>query len=192
MPTFEVRQIEVPLFGVVEAPNQAPWLNAFPAATATTRVQVDAAALDTIASDLELDAEGLAADAERYVNGSYRAKARGMGRSRLGDLGEILTFLVNRMPGQEIVRVVSWNAGIGQAIKGSRFPQPDFPWSGPPTRQCQQFLRKPARRVGATGVPNQRGVGRELACQVGATSACEYTQAPRPDRAQRTRRYRAQ
>ncbi len=126
MPTFEVKQIHAPLFGVVEAPNQAPWLTAFSGATAMTRVQVDAAALDFIASDLELDAEGLAEDAERYVNGSYRAKARGMGGSRLGDLGEILTYLVNRMHGQDVVRVVSWKAGIGQAVKGSRFPQPDF------------------------------------------------------------------
>jgi hypothetical protein len=126
VPTFEVKQVTVPLFGVVEAPNQAAWLSAFAAASATTQVQVDEAALNLIAEELELDADGLAADAERYVSGQYRAKARGMGGSRLGDLGEILTFLVNQVPGSEIVRVVSWRAGAGQVVKGSRFPQPDF------------------------------------------------------------------
>ncbi len=126
MPTFEVNQVDVPLFGVVEAQNQEAWLTAFSATTTTIQVQVDAAALDIVAADLELDAEGLVADAERYVNGNYRSKARGLGGSRLGDLGEILAFLVNRAHGHEIVRVVSWRAGIGQAIKGARFPQPDF------------------------------------------------------------------
>lgn len=126
MPTFEVKQIQVPLFGVVEASNQEPWFTSVSGTTALTRVQLDSAALDFIANDLELDAEGLAGDAERYVNGSYRAKARGMGGSRLGDLGEVLTYLVNRTHGQEVVRVVSWRAGTGQAVKGSRFPQPDF------------------------------------------------------------------
>lgn len=126
MPTFEVKQVQVPLFGVVEAPNQAAWLSAFSTATTMTQVQVDTAALDFVADELEIDAEGLAADAERYVNGSYRAKARGMGGSRLGDIGEILTFLMNRVPGREIVRVVSWRAGTGQPVKGARFPQPDW------------------------------------------------------------------
>lgn len=126
VPTFEVKQVTVPLFGVVEAPDQAAWLSSFAAAGATTQVQVDNAALNLIADELELDADGLAEDAERYVSGRYRVKARGMGGSRLGDLGEILTFLVNQVRGSEIVRVVSWRAGAGQAVKGSRFPQPDF------------------------------------------------------------------
>lgn len=126
VPTFEVKQVTVPLFGVVEAPNQAAWFSAFAAASATTQVQVDEAALNLIAEELELDADGLAADAERYVSGQYRAKARGMGGSRLGDLGEVLTFLMNRVPSREIVRVVSWRAGANQPVKGSRFPQPDF------------------------------------------------------------------
>lgn len=126
MPTFEVKQVQVPLFGVVDAPDQTAWYTAFSAATTATQIQVDSTALDIIAEDLELDAEGLATDAERYVNGNYRAKARGMGGSRLGDLGEILAFLVNRASGQNIMRVVSWRQGSVQAIKGSRFPQPDF------------------------------------------------------------------
>ncbi|MCJ0766115.1 hypothetical protein [Variovorax terrae] len=126
MPIFEIKQVEVPLFGVVEASDQSAWLEAFAAATTTIAIEVDAAALNLIANDLELDAEGLAADAERYVGGRYRAKARGMGGSRLGDLGEVLTFLVNSVAGREVVRVVSWRAGTGQAVKGTLFPQPDF------------------------------------------------------------------
>lgn len=126
MPTFEIKQVEVPLFGVVEASDPSAWLDAFAAVTTTIAIELDVAALDMIANDLELDAEGLVADAERYVNGRYRAKARGMGGSQLGDLGEVLAFLVNRVPGREVVRVVSWRAGTGQAVKGTVFPQPDF------------------------------------------------------------------
>lgn len=126
VPTFAVKQVTVPLFGVVEAADQTAWLSAFAAAGTTTAVQVDESALSIIAEELELDADGLAADAERYVRGQYRTKARGMGGSRLGDLGEVLAFLMNRLPGREITRVVSWRAGAYQPVKGSRFPQPDF------------------------------------------------------------------
>jgi hypothetical protein len=126
MATFEIRQVHVPLFGVVDNPDQTAWLSTFSAPSSTTSVHVDASALAIIADDLELDAEGLVTDAERYVKGEYRSKARGMGGSRLGDLGEVLTFLVSRSSMQEVTRVVSWRKGHGQAIKGSRFPQPDF------------------------------------------------------------------
>jgi hypothetical protein len=84
VPTFNVKQVVVPLFGEVEA-GTAKWLAAFASGT-TTPVKVDSAALDIIAEELELDADGLAGDAERYVNGKYRPKARGMGGSRRGDL----------------------------------------------------------------------------------------------------------
>jgi hypothetical protein len=49
-----------------------------------------------------------------------------MGGSRLGDLGEVVAFLVYRSLMQEVIRVVSWRPGRGQAVKGARFPQPDF------------------------------------------------------------------
>jgi hypothetical protein len=85
MPIFEIKTIHVPLFGVVEDADQSMWLSSFSAPTPTTEVHLDASAFDMLAEDLELDAEGLATDAERYVNGDYRPKARGMGGSRLGD-----------------------------------------------------------------------------------------------------------
>jgi hypothetical protein len=126
MPTFKIKHLQVPLFGIVDSPNKSSWHSAFSAPTKTTVIQIDDSALDFIADELELDAEGLAGDASRYVNGNYREKARGMGGSRLGDFGEVLAYLVNRLSSREIVRVISWRAGAGQAIRGSRFPQPDF------------------------------------------------------------------
>lgn len=128
MPTFKVKRVQTSLFGEVEAADQSPWLEAFAGSGETTSIDIDLddAALDLIADELELDAEGLAADASRYVGGLYRPKARGMGGSRLGDFGEVITFLLNRSNGSEIVRVVSWRRGPEQPIKGSRFPQPDF------------------------------------------------------------------
>lgn len=124
--TFNLKKVTIPLFGEVEK-KTTRWFDTFSASGATTPVQIDDAALDIIAEELELDAEGLAGDADRYVSGQYRAKARGLSGARLGDLGEILTFLANRaVPGREIVRVVSWRPGAGQTVKDSRFPQPDF------------------------------------------------------------------
>ncbi|WP_297471424.1 hypothetical protein, partial [Acidithiobacillus sp.] len=106
MPTFNVKQVDIPLFGVVENSNQAGWWAAFSNAAQTIPVTVDDEVLEIIATDLALDAEGIAVDAERYVNGRYRSKARGLGGSRLGDIGEILTFLVYRASGSQIERVV--------------------------------------------------------------------------------------
>lgn len=126
MTTFNLKQVTIPLFGEVEN-NTATWLAAFATAGVTTPLQFDDAVLDLIASELELDAEGLLGNVDRYVRGQYRAKACGLGGTCLGDLGEILTFLVNRaVPNREIARVVSWRRGPGQPVKGSRFPQPDF------------------------------------------------------------------
>jgi hypothetical protein len=67
MATFEIKQVNVPLFGMVDGPNQATWLSIFsaPQHPSTTTICLDASALDIIAEDLELDAEGLVADAER-------------------------------------------------------------------------------------------------------------------------------
>ncbi|MEZ4226971.1 MAG: hypothetical protein R3B13_38880 [Polyangiaceae bacterium] len=121
-----MKRVQTSLFGVVEVADQSGWLGAFAGSGATTTIDVDDSALDLIAEELELDAEGLAADAERYVQGLYRAKARGMGGSRLGDFGEVIAFLLNRGIGNEIVRVVSYRRGQGQANMGSRFPLPDF------------------------------------------------------------------
>lgn len=136
MTTFNLKQVTVPLFGEVEA-RTPKWFRAFAAAPANTQVRLDDPALDIIAKELGFDAEGLAGDARRYVDGSYREQARGMGGSSLGSLGEILTFIVNRAkPGRKIVRVESWRVGANQTPKGSLFPQPDFIFvdpSGQPT-----------------------------------------------------------
>ncbi len=106
---------------MIEAANQSPWLGAFAGSGATTSIDLDDAAVDLIADELELEAEGLAADATRYVGGLYRPKARGMGGSRLGDFGEVIAFLLNRGSGSEIVRVVSWRRGPGQPCQPTRY-----------------------------------------------------------------------
>lgn len=125
MTTFNLKQVTTPLFGHVETRTER-WLNDFSTGIATT-VTLDSAALDMIANELGLDGRGLAFDAELYVNGEYKPKARGMSGSTLGDLGEILTYLVKRAePNCQMIRVVHWRPAEGQPIKGSRFPQPDF------------------------------------------------------------------
>ncbi|MBX3270372.1 MAG: hypothetical protein KF729_08940 [Sandaracinaceae bacterium] len=60
----------------------------------TITLDEDAAA--ALADYLELDSDGLALDLERYTHVGYRAKARGLGGGRLGDAGEMLTFLAHR------------------------------------------------------------------------------------------------
>jgi len=123
---FYVKQVDTPLFGVVEDSNQSKWHSHFSSGTSTITVELDHSTIDTIAEDLELDIDGLAVDADRYAQGLYRSKARGLTGSRLGDIGEIISFLINAHQYKAITRVVSWRAGAGQTIKGSRFPQPDF------------------------------------------------------------------
>lgn len=76
---------------------------------------------------LELDSDGLALDLERYTHVGYRPKARGMGGGRLGDAGELLTFLAHRTAvgsslHERLLRVVECrNWATDQAA-----PMPDF------------------------------------------------------------------
>jgi hypothetical protein len=128
MPTINVYDIQMPLFGMVEASDQGPFRKAFSSSGKAIPVSFDDGVLDFIAESLELDADGLVSAAERYASGRFRAKARGIGGTQLGDLGEILVYLLNRaVVGRDIVRVLSWRLGAQQqAIKDGRFPQPDF------------------------------------------------------------------
>lgn len=127
MPSFNVRTIESKLFGTVEADDQTRWFETFAGTGISMPVSIDSTVLDLIADELEIDAEGLVADADRYCQGLFREKAQGLGGSQLGDLGEVLAFLISRaIPGREIVRVVSWKPGKGLSLKGGRFPRPDF------------------------------------------------------------------
>lgn len=124
---FRTKELRVPLFGVVEADDEEPFWAAFADPAAVQRVvSIDDDAMDIVAEDLELDAEGVARDASRYVRGEYRSKARGLQGGRLGDFGEVVSFLINRaVQGREVVRVLSWRAN-GLPVKGNAFPQPDF------------------------------------------------------------------
>lgn len=126
--TFHLKQLEVPLFGVLDVRDQTKWLTAFRGMSAQSLLPltIDEAAYEVIADELELDSDGLIADTARYAAGLYRTKTRGIGGSQLGNLGEVLVFLLNRASRKEIVRVMSWKPAQTQLIKDARFPQPDF------------------------------------------------------------------
>ena len=125
--TLNIKQLDTSLFGVVEVRPQHTWFATFAQPGVVETVKIDDDALDAIADNLFLDADGLMVAARRYVNGEFRPKTRGLGGSQLGDFGEALTYLINRaVPGRDIQRVIGWRAGPGQKIKGTRFPQPDF------------------------------------------------------------------
>jgi hypothetical protein len=124
VPTFNVRRAEIGLFDV---DDDAKLREAFSTLTATQPVLIDDAALNIVADDLGLDAEGIALDAQRYVGGQYRQKAMGFSGGRLGDFGEILTYLLWRMDGKSIERVVD---GVRpQDVPANArftFPEPDY------------------------------------------------------------------
>lgn len=126
MLSFGIKKLDVSLFGVVESPNQAPWHQSFAAASSIEQLAIDEGVLEIVAAGLEMDADGFVLDAKRYVAGEYRSKAKGLSGGRLGDVGEVLTYLVNQAEGREIIRVVGWRKDVQQPLKGSKFPQPDF------------------------------------------------------------------
>ena len=128
MAKFRVKKVSTPLFGPIANQgdqNKEAWFAAF-SSSSSSDIEIGATELDLIAEDLELDADGLLRDAENYVEGKYRPKAEGIGGSTLGNLGEVLTYILTRSEKIEIIRVLSWKAGDGQGIKGTKFPQPDF------------------------------------------------------------------
>lgn len=123
---FKIKQVVVPLFGVVENKDQTQWLKTFSAPFTPTNIVLNDTAFRMIAENLGLDADGLAYSAHRYVSGQYRAGTAGLSGSTLGDVGEVLTYLVNRDAGKDIVRVISGNRAGRSNTEENKFPQPDF------------------------------------------------------------------
>lgn len=123
---FEFRLLQTPLFGAVAARSPDAFRDLFAQARAPLTLGFDEAALDAIATDLELDVDGVAADALRYAEGRFRAGAEGLGGNRIGDFGEAIAYLALRTmasPGEAILRVVGT---VGSAGRRGRAPQPDF------------------------------------------------------------------
>jgi len=121
---FRFKLLQTPLFGPIAARSPDAFRDLFAKAHAPLTLHLDEAALDAVATDLELDVDGVAADALRYVEGRFRAGAEGLGGNRIGDFGEAIAYLALRTmasPGEAILRVVGT---VGSA--GGRAPQPDF------------------------------------------------------------------
>lgn len=121
--TFRIKEVHASLFGLVET-DESQWRNRFATSTALTPIRIDSATIDMIARDLGKDGDSLSYTAWRYVNGRYPDEVDGFG-GNLGDLGEVLAFLIYKKNGHDIVRVVSAVPGKKQAA-GDRFPTPDF------------------------------------------------------------------
>lgn len=133
---FRVREIEIPLFGVIEKGHPPEELfRRFAEHATTSKLVVDNNVYEIVADQLELDSEGVVYDLRRYVNGEYRSKSKGPGGNRLGDFAEVVTFLYLRRQ-MDIARVVGWKAAGGQVIKGGEFIQPDFVVSQGPLQGC--------------------------------------------------------
>lgn len=112
------------LFGELEVTDLEPWHAKFSSASSVT-IECDEDVLELIAEELELDSDGLLSAAHRYVSGVLRPKAKGMAGMQLGDLGEVLAYLLMRKAGEIPIRVVSYELADGQGNKGD-FPRPDF------------------------------------------------------------------
>ncbi len=127
MPVFHVRKGRLPLFGCVEANNQEPFFDSFSNTSwPTSNLDVDDVALDLIAVEFDEDLDGSAAELERYCAGKFRAKTKGPGGNRLGNIGEALVWLSFGGPQNGLVRVVSWKPASGPVVQGTRYVQPDF------------------------------------------------------------------
>lgn len=125
---FHVRHINTPLLGAIAGADDAAkedWRQDFAGGTDSS-IWIDDLALDWLATELELDHEALAWDAQRYVQGQYRPKADGMSGGRLGELGELLTYLAERGAGRDIVRVLGADTGRKVMLEGHTYCYPDF------------------------------------------------------------------
>jgi len=125
--SFAIKELDLPLFGLVEAEDKELFRTGFASGGQARRLEIDDAALDLVAEQLGLDAEGLVGDAARYTAGLYREKASGLAGGRLGDLGEVLAYLIQRkrVPLHPPIRLLSWRAN-GLKVPGNKFPVPDF------------------------------------------------------------------
>jgi hypothetical protein len=126
---FNVKLVDAPLFGPIDPDHMdhpKAWHQAFAEADQIQSVEISDEALDWIADELELEAEGLAYDAWRYVEGKYRPKAKGFTGGRVGEFGEALTYLIARATSLDIVRIVGLELNGGSFQKGHKYPTPDF------------------------------------------------------------------
>jgi hypothetical protein len=121
VPVFCGRRLQLGLFDVDDETKR---LDAFASceSTETLRVEVDEQSLALIADNMGLHADSIVAEAASYVSGEFRAKAKGFSGSRLGDFGEILTYLVRSNDGESIERV---DDALDAADLGG-YPRPDF------------------------------------------------------------------
>jgi hypothetical protein len=126
---FQCKEIEVPLFGVIEdKKSPEALLSRFANASAPRfTISLDDKLYDLIADQLELEGKGVVDDLQGYVDGNFRTKSKGPGGNRLGDFGEVVTFIYFKQKyGIDLTRVVGWRPAPNQKIKGGKFPQPDF------------------------------------------------------------------
>ena len=107
--TFQLREVTSNLLHKKQ--DEAFWHQFADNKSAARSVRIREGSLEVLADGLELDADGMAFDLERYVQGKYRSKAKGPGGNRLGDFGECLTYLLCLRAGQHPVRVVRRRAG---------------------------------------------------------------------------------
>src|SRR5216684_478942 len=119
--TFQVKEVSSTLLDKKQ--GEIFWRQFADNTSHARSVRLGEGSLEVVADALELDADGVALDLERYVQGRYRSRAKGPGGNRLGDFGECLTYLLYLGAGRQPVRVVSTP---GRKKKGQKFPQPDF------------------------------------------------------------------
>lgn len=122
---FKLYRLKTALFGK-KVDDQEEFRKSFSTKRTSQTITIGQIEMEMIADDLELDVEGVAYTASRYVNGRFRPKTKGLSGAVLGDFGEVIVYLLKKSDGIEITRVVSYQAAENQTIKDNRFPQPDF------------------------------------------------------------------
>ena len=124
--------IERKTITLANAGDRESMRDAFSQPLATTDLVIDEPGLHAVAEELELDADMVVLDAKRYVDGKYRPKAAGFSGGRLGDFGEVLTYVVKLAEGVAIERVVGARGATATTDQddddsaGVSFPFPDF------------------------------------------------------------------
>lgn len=110
-----IKQLHLPLFGMVESWDRQPFRDAVAGGRGTATLFADQASLDVVAQDLELEAHGLFADAARYAAGQFGHGTLGLEGSRLQELGLALTYLIRRCAGHAMEPVVPFGVRAGPA-----------------------------------------------------------------------------
>jgi hypothetical protein len=124
MAAIVIKQVNAPLFGVVDSPDPEVFRSVFAApGHIVHELELNEVVFDQIGNALGIHFKNLAADLLEFVTGTYHPNTDPPTGTHLGNMAEALSYLLlSRTNGMAVTRVITFEHGGAE----HNFPMPDF------------------------------------------------------------------